>query len=118
MARGRKSSLIILLSTERRAELAAWQRRTTLAAGLARRARMVLLRADGHSLAEIARQVGVAVRVVAKWLKRYRQHGLHGLGDKHRPGRPPVFSPQCSAPCRQTGLRAPRHHRAEPLAVG
>jgi helix-turn-helix protein len=118
MARGRKSSLVVLLSTERRAELEAWQRRTTLAAGLARRARMVLLRADGYSLAEIARQVGVAVRVVAKWLKRYRQHGLHGLGDQHRPGRPPVFSPQGSTPCRQTGLRAPRHHGAEPLAVG
>jgi len=118
MARGRKSSLIILLSTERRTELEAWQRRTTLAAGLARRARMVLLRAEGHSLAEIARRVGVAVRVVTKWLQRYRQHGLHGLGDKHRPGRPPVFSPQCGAPCGQTGLRTPRHHRAEPLAVG
>ena len=118
MARGRKSSLVVLLSTERRAELEAWQRRTTLAAGLARRARMVLLRAEGHSLAEIARQVGVAVRVVAKWLNRYRQHGLHGLGDKHRPGRPPVFSPQCGAPCGQTGLRASRHHRPESLAVG
>jgi DNA-binding CsgD family transcriptional regulator len=118
MARGRKSSLIILLSTERRTALEAWQRRPTLAAGLARRARMVLLRAEGHSLAEIARRVGVAVRVVAKWLQRYRQHGLHGLGDKHRPGRPPVFSPQGGPPCRQTGLRTPRHHWAEPLAVG
>jgi hypothetical protein len=56
--------------------------------------------------------------VVAKWLKRYRQHGLHGLGDKHRPGRPPVFSPQCRAPCGQTGLRTPRHQWAEPLTVG
>jgi Helix-turn-helix domain len=118
MARGRKSSLVVLLSTERRAELEAWQRRPTLAAGLARRARMVLRRADGHSLAESARQGGVAVRVGAKWLKRYRQHGRHGLGDKHRAGRPPVFSPQCSAPCGQTGLRTPRHQWAEPLTVG
>ena len=118
MARGRKSSLVILLSPEQRSQLEARQRRTTILAGLARRAHMVLLRADGHSLAEVARRVGVAPRVVAKWLKRYRQQGLRGLGDKPRPGRPPVFSPHSSAPCRQARLRAPRYPGTQSVAVG
>jgi|SRR5499426_2267892 len=105
MARGRKSSLVILLTPAKRSELEAVQRRTTVSAGLARRVRMVLLRAAGASLADVARWVGVAPRVVAKWLKRYRQQGLRGLGDKARPGRPPVFSPRGRCPSRQVGLR-------------
>jgi hypothetical protein len=116
MARGRKSSLVVLLSTERRAELAAWQRRTTLTAGLARRAGIASIPGGRSSPAEIARRVDVAVQVVAKWLKRYRQHGCTAW-ETSTDRRPPVFF-QGSTPGRQTGLRAPRHHGAEPLAVG
>jgi len=104
MARGRKSSLVVLLSPTKRSDLEALQRRTTIAAGLARRARMVLLRADGASLADVARGVGVAPRVVAKWIKRYRPQGLRGLGDTARPGRPPGVSPRGRCPSGQGGL--------------
>ena len=104
MARGRKSSLVVLLTATKRSALEAIQRRTTVSAGLARRARMVLLRADGTSLADVARRVEVAPRVVAKWLKRYRQQGLRGLGDKAHPGRPPGFSPRSGGPSGQAGL--------------
>src|SRR4030095_232964 len=47
MARGRKSSLVVLLTPAQRSDLEALQRRTTISAGLARRARLVLLRAAG-----------------------------------------------------------------------
>ena len=104
MARGRQSSLVILLTPTKRSDLEALQRRTTVSAGLARRARMVLLRADGASLADVSRWIGVAPRVVAKWLKRYRQQGLRGLGEQARPGRPPGFSPRSRCPSRQVGL--------------
>jgi class 3 adenylate cyclase len=104
MARRRTSSLVVLLTATKRSELEALQRRTTVAAGLARRARMVLLRADGSSLTEVARQVGGAPRVVAQWIKRYRQQGLRGLGDKARPGRPPGCSPRRPSPAGQVGL--------------
>ena len=104
MARGRKSSLVVLLTATKRTELEALQRRTTISAGLARRARMVLLRADGASLVDVARRVEVAPRVVAKWIKRYRQQGLRGLGDKARPGRPPGFSPRSGCASRPVGL--------------
>jgi len=73
MARGRKSSLVVLLTATKRSEREALQRRTTISAGLARRARRVLLRADGASLADVAHRVEVAPRVVAKWIKRSRQ---------------------------------------------
>ena len=43
MARGRKSSLRIVLSPEERATLDRWQRSTTIAAGLARRGNILLL---------------------------------------------------------------------------
>jgi|RhiMetdeSRZDD1v2_1073273.scaffolds.fasta_scaffold1570045_2 hypothetical protein len=98
LARGRKSSLSVLLTATKRSELEAMPRRTTLSAGLARRARLVLLRADGASLAAVARRVEVAPRVVATGIKRSRQQGRRGLGEKARPGRPPGFSPRRRGP--------------------
>jgi hypothetical protein len=49
MARGRKPSLPSVLSLTERATLERWQRSTTMAAGLARRGRIILLLADGLS---------------------------------------------------------------------
>jgi hypothetical protein len=42
MARGRKSSLRIVRSPEERQTLERWQRSTTIAAGLARRGKIIL----------------------------------------------------------------------------
>ena len=47
MARGRTTALTISLTPEERQTLLAWQRSTTIRAGLLRRARMILLLADG-----------------------------------------------------------------------
>jgi hypothetical protein len=55
MIRGRKSSLVVLLTATKRSELETIQRRTIVSAGLARRA-------AGSSLADVACQVGVAPR--------------------------------------------------------
>jgi transposase len=68
-------------------------RRTTGAAGLVRRARMILLAADGMPLDRIARQLGADRTLVRTWVDRYRAHGLPGLHDRPRPGRPRTFSP-------------------------
>ena len=86
MARGRKSSLVVALTEPQRLELEAVLRRTTAPAGVVRRARMVLFRAEGHALLEVARRVGVDPNVVYKWIRRYLQRGLRGLGDKPRAG--------------------------------
>lgn len=63
-------------------------RSTTTPAGLARRARIVMLAADGMANTRISEVVGTSVPTVLKWRSRYLQDGLDGLLDAERPGRP------------------------------
>ena len=95
MARGRKPALILRLTPAERLTLLSWQRSTTISAGLARRARMLLLRADGMTITDIAATVGLSRRHIDKWIQRFVQEGLAGLADKpgrghHRGPRPPA----------------------------
>jgi hypothetical protein len=85
MARGRKSSLHIVLSLTERETLERWQRSTTLAAGLARRGRIILLLAAGLSQSHVGQMVGVQRRIVRKWAKHFLAQRLDGLADA--PGR-------------------------------
>jgi transposase len=57
-------------------------------AGLAQRARIVLLAADGVANTEIAARVGCARQTVIDWRVRYERDGVEGLDDARRPGRP------------------------------
>jgi CRP-like cAMP-binding protein len=84
MARGRKTSLTIHLTPAQRQTLLAWQRATNIPAGLARRARIVLLLADGVTITDIATTVGMSRRHTYKWIQRFVQAGLEGLEDKPR----------------------------------
>ena len=90
---GPRSPRVIELPETSRAELVRLTRRPSVAAGLARRARMVLLAAEGVPLRQIAARLGVQRRVVRTWLDRFRVQGMTGLHDRPRPGRPRVFSP-------------------------
>ena len=90
---GPRSQRVIALDGNSRAALESLVRRTTAAAGLVRRARIVLLVADGLPLDQIAREVGVRPNVVRTWADRYRAGGLTALQDRPRPGRPRTFSP-------------------------
>jgi transposase len=90
---GPRSGRVVELAGEARAALEALTRRTTVTAGMARRARIVLLAADGEPLDRIARQVGVDRNVVRLWVDRYRVGGLDALQDRPRSGRPRTFSP-------------------------
>jgi hypothetical protein len=85
MARGRKTSLTITLTPVERQTLRAWQRSTTIRSGLLRRARIILLVADGMPITDIAVTVGISRRFVYKWAQRFLAHGVEGLADK--PGR-------------------------------
>ena len=69
----------LLLSSEERGTLEHWQRSTTIAAGLARRGKMILLLAAGHSQSDVAGSVGVHRTVVRKWAKRFLAQRLDGL---------------------------------------
>jgi len=84
---------VVTLNVEQRAALEVLTRRTTAAAGLVRRARMVLLADSGMPLDQIARTVGADRTIVRTWLDRYRAGGLAGLQDRPRSGRPRTFPP-------------------------
>jgi len=90
---GPRSLRRIALNDEERAALEALTRRTTAAAGVVRRARIVLLAAEDLRLDQIARKLGVQRNVVRTWVDRYREAGLAGLQDRLRSGRPRTFSP-------------------------
>jgi transposase len=71
-----------------RAELSRWLRAPSMPAGLARRARIVLLAADGAGTNEIVSRTGVSKPTVITWKKRYAAEGIAGLDDRPKPGRP------------------------------
>jgi len=56
------------------------------------RARIVWSAAHGHPNAVIAATLGIHVDTVRKWRGRFGAHGLGGLGDLPRSGRPQVFT--------------------------
>jgi len=90
---GPRSPRVVELSDQERATLEGLTRRTSVAAGLVRRARMVLLAAEGMPLDRIAREVGADRTIVRTWVDRYRVGGLAALEDRPRPGRPRTFPP-------------------------
>jgi len=91
VARGRTSALVILLSIDEQEELEGWQRSMLIAAALARRGQMVLLRARGFSITDIALVVDDQRCVVYKWLNRFKELRIAGLSDKSGRGRKPFF---------------------------
>lgn len=71
-----------------REELERWTRSATAPASAAKRARIVLLAADGVANARIAELTDVTANTVLAWRSRYVERGLRGLGDLPRSGRP------------------------------
>jgi transposase-like protein len=92
MAQGRKTSVVLHLTSEQRQVLTSWQRSTTMRAGLAKRSRIILMLAEGASISHISRTVDIQRRFIYKWAERFRKHGIAGLHDKAGRGRKPFFS--------------------------
>lgn len=91
---GPRSQRVPVLPVETRERLEQIVRSPSLAAGLVRRARIVLLAAEGVPLRRIGAQVGVDRNVVRDWLDRFQARGLEGLRDLPRPGRARAFPPR------------------------
>jgi len=72
-----------------RSRLEAMTRSSAIRAGLALRARIVLLAAEGLPNAEIARRTGTSRPTVVDWRARYDAGGIAALADQPRSGRPP-----------------------------
>jgi transposase len=72
-----------------RSRLEGLTRSSSVRAGLAQRARIVLLAAEGLPNAEIARRTGTSRPTVVDWRARYDAGGIGALDDLPRSGRPP-----------------------------
>jgi transposase len=78
----------LMLRDGDRERLMSLTRSTTVRAGLALRARVVLLAAEGVANTAIAEQVGLSRPKVIGWRQRYERSGIKGLDDADRSGRP------------------------------
>ncbi|MFD5661496.1 IS630 family transposase [Streptomyces hirsutus] len=63
-------------------------RRRSTAQALTQRSRIVLECAEGHSIMEVSRRLGIAPDTARTWRRRFLERGLDGLSDEPRPGVP------------------------------
>jgi transposase len=83
-----KPAAAIELSERERTELEGLASRRRTAQGLARRAKIVLLAAEGLENKEISRRLGADQGTVGTWRRRFAERRLDGLHDEPRPGAP------------------------------
>jgi transposase len=86
----RKSPYLLDLTTDQRWELEARARKYTLPYRDVVRAKMILMAADGLGNDEIAAHLDTGREIVSKWRKRFFEHGIAGLEERPRAGRPPA----------------------------
>jgi transposase len=71
------------------------------------RARIIWLLHQGERVPAVARAVAVSEKTVRSWLKRFNLHGLDGLTDDPRSGRPPTYTAEAIGAVIATSLTAP-----------
>ncbi len=71
--------------------LEGWTRSDRFGASAAKRARIVLLAAEGEANTRIAELTDATVTTVLNWRGRYAERGIVGLANAPRPGRPRVL---------------------------
>jgi transposase len=96
------------ISTQQKSELEALVNRPTSPQRMVRRARIILLRSEGHSQVSTAEQVGVRRTVVSEWEKRFRAEGIGGLAEARRSGRKPSISQEVKAEIITEATRPPK----------
>src|SRR5258706_6762310 len=82
----------IVITEGDRAALERVRRASSTPAGWSRRARAVLLMAQGLSGVEIAQRMGYTVVQVSRIRRRFAEGGVTGLEDRPKSGRPPTVS--------------------------
>ena len=111
----RCSPFVVRLSSEEHAVLVSRASSRTAPHAQVVRARIVLLAADGARNIDIADTVGMCVDVVSRWRKRFCEHGLQGLKDLPRSGRPRTFGPEVVAGVKAIACEPPEQ-RDVPLS--
>src|SRR3990170_3839833 len=100
-------ALAIVLTETDRKELERLQRSAAAPAGLARRARAVLLIADGMGGVQVAERTGYTAVQVSRIRHRFAREGLRGLRDRPRSGRPRVYGDRTRAKVVALTLKPP-----------
>jgi hypothetical protein len=103
---------VVDLTPQMRGQLRTLTRASSTPQALAFRSRIVLrlARDDRPTNGTAAAELGCSRNTVALWRTRFCQHGLAGLQDAPRSGRPPVFPPR--RPRRGPHPRLRAHGRA------
>lgn len=78
----------VSLKEEQRKQLESFAASRSLPHALVLRAEIVLLAATGAQTREISKKLRLSRQTVGKWRARFVQHGIEGLYDEYRPGRP------------------------------
>lgn len=88
MSRGRHATPVKLAKKEK-LELLSLIGQKTAAQRDVMRARVALLAHEGHTSTAIAQRLEVSVQTVCLWRKRIAEHGIKGIREGERSGRPP-----------------------------
>lgn len=91
MKTGRPKKALILTDEAQR-DLNALAASRSMPHGLVQRARIILLAAEGASNGEIAEKMGLSKPTVGSWRRRYLEHGIEGLHEELKSGRPRTIS--------------------------
>jgi transposase len=95
------------VSDEEREELGRMARSRTGAAGLVRRAQIVLHALEGLKAPEISARMDLCGATVRHWLKRFNARGREGREEDVRSGRPPTYSAEQRSAVINTALTRP-----------
>jgi transposase len=105
------SAVALPVSADDQAVLRRWAHATQAPAALVRRAKILLLAAEGVANTEIAERLGISRPTVIAWRRRYAREGLTGqLADRPRRGRPQTVRRVRRAEILATTLARPPEH--------
>ena len=80
------------ITDQERKSLQALLRSPKTAQDPAARAKIILLTASGKTAEELVAELGTTLRTIYRWRKRFKEHGIQGLADRPRSGRPRKLS--------------------------
>lgn len=96
------------LTDEERTTIERLAHSCTAPARLVKRARIIWFTSQDLRVPAIAERVGLNERTVRMWFKRFQKHGLAGLNDAPRSGRPVTYTGDVVAEVIATALSNPQ----------
>jgi transposase len=100
-----RPNVVVKVSSAERKQLDWIARSRSLPHSLVRRARIVLMSADGVANGIIAERCGVSVPTISHWRRCWRERGVAGLHGELRPGRPRSYNDERVAALMRKVLR-------------